>query len=74
MNEEMHDDKQDWDYASPRQLPKPTYFPFFLALSVAFFLWGLVSLWIIALAGLIGMGISLAGWINNMLYERDSDS
>ena len=74
MNDDMYNDKQDWGYASPRQLPKPTYFPFFLALSVTFFLWGLVSLWIIALAGLIGMGISLAGWINNMLYERDSDS
>jgi hypothetical protein len=39
-----------------------------------FFLWGLVSLWMIALSGLVGMGISLAGWINNMLYERNSDS
>jgi hypothetical protein len=60
----------DWDEASPQQLPRPTYFPFFFALSLLFVAWGLISLWVLALAGAIGMIASLGGWIGDMLAEN----
>jgi hypothetical protein len=58
-----------WQKARPQQLPKPTYFPFFTALSLMFFFWGLVSLWLIAAVGFAGMCVSLGGWIKDLLAE-----
>ncbi|MGN6163935.1 MAG: hypothetical protein ACTHOF_05270 [Flavisolibacter sp.] len=56
--------------AKPEILPAPTYMPFVLAVSVLFLAWGLLSTWIISLAGVIGICISVYGWIKTMLYER----
>ena len=60
------------EQARPQYLPRPTYFPFFFALSLMFFLWGLISLWLISVTGFLGMIVSLIGWIKDMLHERDS--
>jgi len=56
-----------WHKARPQHLPKPSYFPFFLAFSLMFFLWGLVSLWLIAVMGLAGVFVSLAGWVKDLV-------
>lgn len=56
--------------AKPEILPKPTYMPFVLAISVLFLAWGLLSTWIISVAGAVGIFISIYGWIKAMLYER----
>ncbi|MGI8952610.1 MAG: hypothetical protein ACR2FN_13630 [Chitinophagaceae bacterium] len=56
--------------AKPKKIPRPTYWPFFTAISLMFFGWGLLTIWIICVAGLIGFFISLAGWIKELLYER----
>lgn len=55
--------------AKPEHLPKPTYYPFFLALGLMFLGWGLLTTWLISLAGFIVFIISLIGWINNMRHE-----
>lgn len=73
MSENETDDKLLWETAKPQELPKPTYFPFLLAFFVMLLAWGLISLWVISIAGIIGICISLAGWINDMLYEQRSD-
>ncbi len=55
--------------AKPEELPKPTYWPFFLALGLMFMGWGLLSTWLFSVAGLLVFLISLFGWINNMRHE-----
>lgn len=56
--------------ARPTQMPHPTYYPFFLAMGVAFIGWGLISTWIITVGGLILLLISLIGWINILRHEH----
>lgn len=60
--------------ARPEILPKPTYAPFLLAVSLLFICWGMLSIWIFSVAGLIGAGISLYAWIKELLYERKNES
>jgi hypothetical protein len=55
--------------AKPEVLPKPTYWPFFLALGLMFMGWGLLTTWIISIAGFIVFIISLIGWINILRHE-----
>ena len=55
--------------AKPEVLPEPTYWPFFLAMGLAFLGWGLLTTWLISLAGFIILIISLIGWINILRHE-----
>ncbi len=55
--------------AKPEVLPKPTYWPFFLALGLMFLGWGLLTTWYFSVAGLIIFIISLIGWINILRHE-----
>ena len=55
--------------AKPEHLPKPTYWPFFAALGLLLIGWGLLSLWLFSVVGLIVFVISLTGWINCMRHE-----
>jgi hypothetical protein len=59
----------DWDKAKPKILPKPTYWPFFLAMGLAFIFWGLLTTWVILLAGGLIFMIALGGWINQLRHE-----
>jgi hypothetical protein len=56
--------------AKPEVLPKPSYMPFIFAMSLVFFAFGLLSYWLITVAGLIGMCISIYGWIKILIDER----
>lgn len=80
MNRDKQLNNQNKDYnqlnlvtekvkAKPELLPKPTYWPFFLAMGITFLAWGLLTTWIISLAGIIVMVISLIGWINILRHE-----
>jgi hypothetical protein len=55
--------------ARPEHLPSPTYWPFFMALGLAFAGWGLLSAWLISVGGLIVFIIALIGWINILRHE-----
>ncbi len=55
--------------AQPEKLPKPTYWPFFLALGVVFIFWGIVTNWVISTIGLLIFGIALFGWITEIYKE-----
>lgn len=55
--------------AKPERLPKPTYWPFFLALGLTFMGWGLLTTWYFSVAGLIVFVVSLIGWINILRHE-----
>ena len=55
--------------AKPEVLPEPSYWPFFLALGIVFLGWGLLTTWLISLAGFIIMITALTGWINILRHE-----
>lgn len=55
--------------AKPEKLPKPTYWPFFLALGLTFIAWGLLTTWYFSVAGLIVFVVSLIAWINILRHE-----
>jgi len=74
MNEEPNIDfeikpEEDWEKAKPEVLPGPTYWPFFLAMGLAFLFWGLLTTWIILIAGALIFIIALTGWINQLRHE-----
>lgn len=55
--------------ARPTRLPEPTYWPFFMAMGLAFIGWGLIATWLITAGGLIVFVIALIGWINILRHE-----
>lgn len=74
MNEESNIDfeikpEDDWEKAKPEKLPRPTYWPFFLAMGLAFLFWGLLTTWVILLAGGLIFTVALIGWINQIRHE-----
>jgi hypothetical protein len=65
--------ENDWQKSRPEALPEPTYWPFFLAMGLNFIFWGLLTTWIIALAGLLIFGIALTRWINLLRHDRKAN-
>ena len=61
--------EEDWEKAKPEVLPRPTYWPFFLAMGLVFLFWGLLTTWVILLAGGLIFTIALIGWINQIRHE-----
>jgi hypothetical protein len=61
--------KDEKELAKPDRLPEPTYWPFFTAIGLVFGGWGLLTTWLISVAGLIIFTISLVGWINILRHE-----
>ncbi len=62
-----------WEKARPEKLPEPTYWPFFLALGLNFIFWGMLTTWVIGLAGLVIFAIALTCWINLLRHDRPSN-
>lgn len=71
LSKEAKAGKITWHKPLPEKIPEPTYWPALLAFGVVLIFWGLVSTWLISLAGAIISGVSLAGWIGEMMHERD---
>jgi hypothetical protein len=57
--------------AIPEELPKPTYAPFFVAMGVALLFWGLISSFIISIAGVCTFAFGLGIWIKNLLADHE---
>lgn len=69
-NDILEEEIKTWtDSARPQTLPKPTYWPFFLAFGFAFLLWGIVTTWIISVVGFVVIVISISGWIKDLIDE-----
>jgi hypothetical protein len=70
MDKEPPQTHAGWGPLPREQLPRPTYFPAGLAMGTTFIFWGLITSWVIFLAG-IGLFIAtLAGWITEIRHER----
>ncbi len=71
MNENPFNIKPDeLESATPEELPELTYWPFYLAMGIAFSAWGLLTMWEFSVLGLLIIIISLVGWINILRHER----
>lgn len=44
------------------ELPNPTYWPFFFALSITAIAWGLITSWIVSAMGALVLVVSTVGW------------
>lgn len=53
-------------------LPAPTFWPAALGLGVTFIFWGLISSWVVFAVGLVVFAGALAGWIVDILHERNT--
>ncbi|WP_423146033.1 hypothetical protein [Rubrolithibacter danxiaensis] len=73
MSEFNKQEKSHWTKAKPEKIPSPTYWPFFLAMGFAFLLWGIVAGWMISVAGLLILIISLTGWITILRDENNGN-
>ncbi len=59
-----------WTAPQPAHLSEPTYWPVVMALGITLLLWGIVTSFLISLVGLALFGLSLAGWIGDILHEN----
>jgi hypothetical protein len=59
-----------WEPLPHEHLPHPTYWPAGLALGITFLAWGLITSWVILAVGFVFFVASLAGWIQEIRYER----
>ena len=64
-----HEPDDTWHYAEPQDLPKPTFWPLFMAIGTVFLLWGIPTTIYVSVLGLILMVIALIGWINILRHE-----
>ena len=58
--------------AEPQELPKPTYWPFFLAFGIVFIFWGILTNWFLTGMGAIIFFVALFGWIIEINKEIKS--
>jgi hypothetical protein len=62
--------QEKWEKAIPAGLPKPTYWPFFLAVGIGFIFWGLLAAWMMLVVGIIVTFIALTRWVILLDHER----
>jgi hypothetical protein len=67
--EAINEQQEKKTKAQPENLPRPTYWPFFLALGLTFAGWGLIMTWLFSVIGFIVIVVSLYGWINILRHE-----
>jgi len=63
-------DGSDW-YVPHVHVPPPTYWPMVLALGVAVFFWGFMTMLLVNMIGLGLIVISLVGWIGEIRHEHE---
>ncbi len=49
-----------------KNLPKPTYWPMFMALSITLIAWGLITSWIVSAVGSVIFLVAVIGWIKEV--------
>jgi hypothetical protein len=57
-----------WQLVEREPLPRPTYWPAALAFGITLLAWGILTSWIISIAGGIVLAVALAGWIGELRH------
>ena len=60
-----------WEPLPPEALPRPNFFPAGLAMGTAFIFWGLITSWVVFAVGCGLFAAALAGWIYEIIRERN---
>ena len=60
-----------WEPLPHETLPRPNFFPAGLAMGITLILWGLITSWVILAVGIGLFAASFAGWIYEILRERN---
>jgi hypothetical protein len=63
--------RQGWEPLPHEPLPRPNFFPAGLAMGTTFIFWGLITSWVIIAVGIALFAAALAGWIYEILRERN---
>jgi hypothetical protein len=72
MTDETHTNlPPGWERLPHESLPRPNFFPAGLAMGITFTLWGLITSWVILTVGIGLFAASFAGWIYEILRERN---
>lgn len=71
MNDITPPTKPGWEPLPHEHLPRPNYFPAGLAMGTTFIFWGFITSWVISVVGVGLFVASLAGWIREILLERN---
>lgn len=71
MNDATPLSKPGWEPLPDKRLPRPNYFPAGLAMGTTFIFWGFITSWVISAVGAGLFVASLAGWIREILLERN---
>ena len=72
MTDERHTNvPPGWEPLLPEKLPRPNFFPAGLAMGITFLFWGLITSWVILAVGIGLFWAALAGWIYEILRERN---
>lgn len=68
-------DKDSIEWQEPRDMliPRPTAWPLGVAFGITFLLLGLITHWIVALAGFLVFVTSIVGWMGEMIRDGKAD-
>lgn len=62
----MHKDDENWNEATPQDIPHATYWPIIVALGITLVFWGILTVYYISVAGLLVLAIGIGGWISDL--------
>jgi hypothetical protein len=71
MDNETKPIHQGWTALPHGRLARPNYFPAGLAMGTTLIFWGVITSWVVFLAGLGLFTAALAGWIAEIRHERN---
>lgn len=66
-------DRSDWNEPASMIVPRPTAWPLATAFGVTLILLGLVTVWLVSIAGAIVFGLAIVFWMGEMLREGRQD-
>ena len=62
--------REGWTGAKPETLPRRrTLWPAAAALGIVLIFFGVVTAWLVVIAGVVLLGIAVAGWIEEVRYD-----
>ncbi|MEJ2665509.1 MAG: hypothetical protein P8Z81_00150 [Deinococcales bacterium] len=62
-------DQVDWQQPQEMLIPRPTAWPLLTAFGITFILLGLITVWLVIVAGVIMFATSIVGWMGEMLHD-----
>ncbi|TMJ13621.1 MAG: hypothetical protein E6H02_04905 [Bacillati bacterium ANGP1] len=66
--------REGWSVAKPETLPRRrTVWPAAAALGIVLTFFGVVTAWLVVIAGVALLGVATAGWIGEVRYDLDGD-